>query len=180
MRKMPIDIADVADVVLGLDVVPLDEVRSRYGSEAAIMADFSGIYVDGEIYDVLNHGAGWKYNQLRFSIAHEIGHFYMHQKLFTELGFHALDGFLDWSNGVGWNKEEIEDEADEFAGRLLVPVDRLREEFGKLESAFDQSGIADWRTNSRLKLSAAEHIAQKFFVLDKVILKRFTNEDLWV
>lgn len=178
MSEVPIDTVFIADVVLRLDIIPFDDLRSRYGIEAAISADFTGIYVDGEIYDVIDGGGGWKFNRLRFSIAHEIGYFYMHRDEFEAKGFKNQEEFLAWTNFHGNRKYEIEQEANEFAGRLLVQPDRLTAEFRRLETSLN--GVLDnWRADESVRKDAAESIAHRFGVAPQVILTRFSRENLW-
>jgi len=60
----------------------------------------------------------------RFSIAHELGHYYLRHPQEEE------------SIGIGDDSEEwkiFESEANEFAGELLVPKDFLKEEYNKLK-----------------------------------------------
>jgi hypothetical protein len=178
MSEVPIDTVFIADVVLRLNIIPFDDLRARYGIEAAISADFAGIYVDGEIYDVIDGGGGWKFNRLRFSIAHEIGHFYMHRGEFEAKGFRTAEEFLTWTNLHGHRKYEIEREANEFAGRLLVPPDRLETEFRRLETCLN-GVLSHWRADESVRKDAAESIAQRFGVAPQVILTRFTRENLW-
>jgi hypothetical protein len=49
--RTPIDVFTFLEVDLGLDPIPFDELVAKYRVEAAIKADFSGIYLDA-------HGEG--------------------------------------------------------------------------------------------------------------------------
>lgn len=58
----PIDVFTFFEVDLGLDAIPFDDLLSKYRVEAAIKADFSGIYLDAEQYALMEKGPEWKLN----------------------------------------------------------------------------------------------------------------------
>lgn len=49
--RLPIDIFTFTEVDLKLDVIPFDDLAAKYDADAALLMDFSGIYVDAEQYD---------------------------------------------------------------------------------------------------------------------------------
>jgi hypothetical protein len=46
LGKVPVDVLTVIEVRLRLDVIPFDRLFEKYSVDAAVMPDFSGIYVD--------------------------------------------------------------------------------------------------------------------------------------
>ena len=72
--RTPLDVFTFFEIDLGLDPIPFNELTARYRVEAAIMADFSGIYLDAEQYALMERGPEWKLNRLRFTVAHELAH----------------------------------------------------------------------------------------------------------
>lgn len=178
MDSLPIDSLTIADLELGLNLIPFHDLRSRFRIEAALSADFTSIYVDAEIFDLIDTAPEWKLNRLRFSIAHEIGHFVLHREEFQREGFKSVETFFEWTASLGGRKYDIEKEANEFAGRLLVPREQLENEFNKVVKPFDDS-LPSWRSNSELRRQITEHIAPKFGVAPEVISVRFCREDFW-
>ena len=73
-NKLPLDLITFVELDLRLDIIPDDGVLRRFGADAAMMSDFTGIYVDSETYELIDSAPEWKLNRLRFSLAHEIGH----------------------------------------------------------------------------------------------------------
>ena len=70
--------------------------------------------------------AGQYPSRVRFSIAHELGHFYIpqHREILLKGRFHySLEGFR--------HKNEIERQADTFAAALLIPTKLLKERMGR-------------------------------------------------
>ena len=74
-QHLPVDVFSLAELRLRLDIIPFDDLFAKYDSDAAITQDFTGIYVDAEAYVFWEKGPVWKQNRLRFSVAHELGHY---------------------------------------------------------------------------------------------------------
>ncbi len=123
--QTPIDVFTFFEVDLGLDPIPFDDLAAKYRVEAAIKADFSGIYLDAEQYVLMERGPEWKLNRLRFTVAHELGHYHLHKDLPQASDFASLPDFARWTANYGGRKYTAEQEANEYAGRLLVPETRL-------------------------------------------------------
>jgi hypothetical protein len=79
--QTPIDVFTFLEVDLGLDPIPFDDLCAKYRVEAAIKADFTGIYLDAEQYKLMEKGPGWKLSRLRFTVAHELAHFFLHKDI---------------------------------------------------------------------------------------------------
>ena len=79
------------------------------------------IYVDEYQYDNF-------VEKYRFTLAHEVGHFVMHESVYEGLYFDSEQEFMEWlqsrpRNELGW----FETQANWFAGQLLVPTWPLQE-----------------------------------------------------
>ncbi|MEO7100713.1 MAG: ImmA/IrrE family metallo-endopeptidase [Luteolibacter sp.] len=177
-QRTPIDVFTFFEVDLGLDPIPFDDFTAKYRVEAAITADFTGLYLDAEQYSLMERGPEWKLNRLRFTIAHELAHFFLHRDLPQAENFSSLPNFARWTANYGGRKYTAEQEANEFAGRLLVPDIRLRslfEEFApeaeKLVPNFMQSGP--------LRDKFADKVAPRFGVNAQVIAVRLDRDEIW-
>jgi Zn-dependent peptidase ImmA (M78 family) len=179
LARLPLDMISIAELELRLDLIPFDDLYTKFNADAAIMADFTGIYVDAETYELIDSAPEWKLNRLRFSIAHEVGHWAMHRADISERGFTEFSQFARWTWENGGRKYEIEREANEFAGRLLVPIDRLRTLYEQFAESADQFLSTDWRLDPEIRRSAAKRLSQKFGVHPDAILVRFDREELW-
>lgn len=176
--SLPLDIFSVVELELGLDVIPFDDLAARYEVEAALTKDFTGIYVDADTYVFMERGPEWKLKRLRFSFAHEVGHYELHRDLAEGVSFQSVDAFGAWSRDHDGEKENLERQADEFAGRLLVPIERLEEEFARFASMADEA-FSNWRRDGNIRRKAAERIAERFGVSTQVVEIRFDREGLW-
>ena len=180
VAQLPLDLIAFVELDLRLDLIPYDGLRRDFGADAAILADFSGLYIDGEIFDRIDVIRGYQLNRLRFSIAHELGHLFLHREPFEAAGIQTADHLLDWLNDHNGRKYDYEREANEFAGRLLVPVDVLRECFDRMLPAMDaEYGRHAWVANAELRSKTAEMIAPRFGVHPIAIETRFDREGVW-
>jgi Zn-dependent peptidase ImmA (M78 family) len=120
LGNVPVDVLTTIEVRLRLDVVPFENLLTKYSVDAALMQDFSGIYVDKASYRYLEGRPLYEFNRLRFSLAHELGHCILHRKLTGESKFKTLDDFRNWMKSYNDARYSLEWEANEFAGRLLM------------------------------------------------------------
>jgi len=178
LAHLPVDVFTLAELEFKLDIIPFDDLYEKYEVDAALIQDFSGIYVDAEAYIIWEKGPRWKQRRLRFSVAHELGHFILHRKIAAELKFKTFDDFAVWTKGNHGQQYSLEQTANEFAGRLLVPVDRLR-------SSFDAFGnlakdvIPHWFTSPDMRHGFAEKLRDQFEVNTQVIEARLDREEIW-
>lgn len=178
--KLPLDLLTFVDIDLRLDLIPFDGLRREFGADAAVLADFSGIYIDGETYDLIDSAHEWQLNRLRFSLAHEIGHLVLHREFFEGQKLDSDGSFLQWLNEHNGEKYRLEQEANEFAGRLLVPVEVLQSHFESMKPAFNKLyGHHGWVNDPNVREKACEMIAPKFGVHRDAISTRFERESIW-
>jgi Zn-dependent peptidase ImmA (M78 family) len=129
LAHLPVDVFTLVELELKLDVIPFDDLFAKYNVDAALLHDFTGIYVDAEAYILWEKGPVWKQNRLRFTVAHELGHCVLHREIAAQQTFTSFAAFALWVRDHNGKKYSLEQEANEFAGRLLVPRDRLISDF---------------------------------------------------
>jgi len=176
--ELPVDVFSLVELDLRLDVIPFDDLSAKYQVDAALTPDFTGIYVDAESYILWERGPVWKQNRLRFTVAHELGHWAMHREYAARLKFASFEDFARHFKADDPGRYWLEKEANEFAGRLLVPVDRLREQFDRFAAQI-VSIIPDWLRSEDLRTKFADTVAPKFGVHQQTLLARLDRESLW-
>jgi Zn-dependent peptidase ImmA (M78 family) len=72
----------------------------------------------------------------------------------------------------------LEQEANEFAGRLLIPVERLRDLFDQFAGQIGAI-LPNWLRSEDLRFKFAEQVAPKFGVHTQSVLTRLDRESLW-
>jgi hypothetical protein len=176
--RTPIDVFTFLEVDLGLDPIPFDELVAKYRVEAAIKADFSGIYLDAQQYALMEKGPEWRLNRLRFTVAHELAHYYLHQDLPQQANFASLPDFARWTANYGGRKYTAEQEANEFAGRLLVPETRLGVLFDEFAEQAERL-MPNFMESGQLRDKFSERVAPRFGVNQQVIAIRLDRDGIW-
>lgn len=180
LREVPIDATYIAEIDLKLKPIPLHGLWADLNIDAALTSDLQGYYVDEESYECIlekvqnNH---WLENRLRFSVAHEIGHLVLHGDILTSLGFNDIHEYLAWRHTC-YAGPSPEYQADEFAGRLLVPREILLEEYDRI-CATVANEHEDWRRIEGTRERVARKLAPRFGVNYQVIETRLDREGIW-
>ena len=152
----PIDVFTFLEVDLGLDPIPFDELAAKYRVEAAIKADFSGIYLDAQQYALMEKGPEWKLNRLRFTVATNWPTIIFTRISPQESNFASMTDFARWTENYGGRKHKAEQEANEFAGRLLVPEARLGGLFDEFAARPNGSFRTSWKVDRSATSSRKE------------------------
>jgi hypothetical protein len=173
----PIDVIYIAEVILKLDVIPINNLFADEHIDAALLPDLSGVYMDEDAYMAWERGVRWVEQRLRFSFAHELGHYVLHKEEIAAHRFSTLSEFKQWAaDRSGYSSAEYQ--ADEFAGRFLVPWELLTREYDeKCESV--KTGNPQWREIEGMRSFIAGKIAPRFGVNRQVIEVRLDREGIW-
>ncbi len=177
-KSYPIDILYLIEFDLHLDILPIPGLKRAGDIDSFLLGDFSGIAVDEEEYMDDRY-----LNRIRYSAAHEIGHYILHRDIYDRCNFSSIKSVDEWINLIQQLPEEeynwLELQAYEFAGRLLVPVENLRNEINLLTPKIDLiKKIYPDIENQKLAEHIAPLIARKFDVSANVISKRINIEKI--
>lgn len=176
-QKFPVDIEEVIEFDLGLDIVPARQLCLKTGVEAFLSNDLKSIWVDYEKY---HH----EYTQarLRFTLAEEVGHYHLHKSIYVQgVNYESEGDFIRDVRGmdedcVTW----IDRQAREFAGRLLVPLEKLEEEIaknkGRIEDYLKTSTNND--CSDLAKEAFSRRVCANFKVSWEVVKNRIRSEKL--
>ena len=157
-NSIPVDIETIIDIKLKIDVIPLLNLKQRCDSDALISSDWKSIYVDQNEYLDERYQ-----NRLRFSLAHEIGHFVLHKDTHSSFKITSPEAFYRFIEKIP--KEQygfFETQANKFAGYLLAPRELLEEKLGteieKAKKAIDLNSF----DKILLKSYIANPLSKKF------------------
>lgn len=118
-NKLPIPIEDIVEIKMGIALYAVPGIKPLLGIDAFISSDFTQITVDEE--SLLKFP-----ERTRFSIAHEMGHFILHQDWYKKYGPQNIDDYLTFHERIDANSYKyIEIQAHTFAGLILVPTTEL-------------------------------------------------------
>lgn len=163
-NTIPVEIEDIIELKLNISVVPIPGFLKLTNMDALITSDWKYIYVDnGEYLDER------RYNRLRFSLAHEIGHFVIHKRVYDNFGIKTLDDYKKLYKDIpGRQYGYLECQANKFASYLLIPRKVLAIEMEKeLKNKYDPR----FKKIDRLALNSylAKPLAKVFKVSEEAV-----------
>jgi Zn-dependent peptidase ImmA (M78 family) len=174
---LPIDIEKIVEFRLNFIIEPKHGLFSSIDMDAYLNMDFNSIFVDYDFY--MNEKFA---NRLRFSFAHELGHFLLHKDIFTEFEILTIN---DWKNFIlnipDYEYSSFEWQANEFAGRLLVPHDHLVLSITEAAKLIKEKNLISYLENDpeAVLSSVSSLLGKPFGVSADVIKKRVEREGLW-
>ena len=173
----PLESVSIAEVVMRLNPIRFPELFFRFHLDAMISHDLKDILIDAKTYDAFESNRDWASMRLRFTVAHEIGHIVLHSNEITACNFCSLSDFKCWM-GDRTKPYTPEYQADEFAGRLLVPREPLLDWYDRNIQIIKNENPKGWQT-SATRSALSKRIAPHFGVNHEVIETRLDREGLW-
>lgn len=127
--------------------------------------EFSGILVREGAKSILGVNASHHPNRQRFTIAHEIGHFLLHEgdRVFVDRSYNV--SLRSSTSSLGTSVEEIE--ANSFASLLLIPERFLSEDLNNADVDLDDK-------------VAIGQLARRYRVSSQAMTFRLVNRSQWV
>ena len=174
---LPVNTEEIVEFRLKLDIEPVKYLLSTIDIDAYLKKDLSGIVVDYDCY--MNDKFA---NRMRFSFGHELGHFFLHKDLYTKFWIDSPEDWKDFILNVPENEyRSFEWQANEFAGRLLVPYRELESQTDKVREILrDNDLITLLEKDPDAVLSRiSSMLCKPFGVSTEVIEKRVKREGLW-
>lgn len=132
-KILPVDIEKIIDVALEVNIIPIPSLEKLCNTDTLITSDWKSLYIDKDLFEDER-----RQNRLRFSLAHEIGHYILHKDFYTDLKINSFEDFYGFIELIPTEQYGyIETQANKFAGHLLVPrsllKDKLDREFEKVQ-----------------------------------------------
>jgi Zn-dependent peptidase ImmA (M78 family) len=162
---------------LKLNIEPEHHLAQQTDMEAYLRSDLTGIVVDHDRYMDEKFA-----NRMRFSFAHELDHFFLHRELYERAAFESAEEWKEILLGLPEaDYTYFEYQANEFAGRLLVPREVLIHEIENASDVLKRNKMLDHiKSDPYAVLSAiSTRIGKTFGVSFEVIERRAEREKLW-
>lgn len=176
---IPVNIEKIFESKLGMNIEPLHFISDSMHIDAYLKPDFSGIVVD---YDQYMDNENRYENRLRFSFAHEIGHFILHKYIYDNFVIYNSKEYYNFITNAPVNEyKSFEWQANEFAGRLLVPPVKLKSELDNIFIKFEENDLTEILKNDPdyILERITPKLSKPFGVSEKVIQRRVKEENLW-
>jgi len=175
INRIPVPIVNITEIKLGIQPITIQGLMSRIDVDGFLTNDLKYIVIDKEIYMDER-----RETRLCFTYAHEVGHLILHEKEIKQCDFRTQDMWMHFHED--FLKDELnwfENQAREFAGRLLVPKERLIEEMQNLREKIDKLKSLLDDEKEALVDAISREICGKFNVSPQVIQKRIRIEKIW-
>jgi hypothetical protein len=176
-QQVPLDVELIVEADLRLELRPEANLFKKTEMDALLTSNRKTIMVDLDRFTKTN-----LQNRFRFTIAHEIGHYVLHEAMYKDVKFGSVDDWLDFFEDFPQIEyRKLEWHCDEFAGRLLIHRDLLRKKF---EEARAKLKGTEWEKVEQLPVYVVEamatEIAKFFGVSEQPVLIRLESESIWL
>jgi len=148
-EALPVPVEDIADTCAGLHVRDVEDMSAAPGCPPLEPGQsLSGLLLPsvGEIWVNAEEARQWPPRR-RFTIAHELGHWFLHQG--EQMPLFCRHAQVDDESVERPPLPSIEEEANNFAAALLMPAEMVRREYARgggdfaaLCRTFSSSGAA--------------------------------------
>lgn len=119
--KIPVDIENILEVGLKISIIPSPGLQDRGSVDSFISSNWKSVYVDNDRY-----ASDKYYRRIRFSLAHELGHFTLHKDIFESLEINSIEDYYRFYSECPQEQYNfLEAQANKFAGYLLMPCNLL-------------------------------------------------------
>ena len=147
-NSVPVEIEDIIDLKLKINIIPIPGLQDLCDTITLITSGWDSIYVDNKIFSDERY-----LNRLRFSFAHEVGHYILHKHIYETLNIKNIENFYKFFEIITPEQYGyLEAQANKFANFLLVPRDMLAKEKEKImkstKNLFDINSIDKNTLNS--------------------------------
>jgi len=161
--SVPVDIEKIVEIKLKIDIIPLPDFRKNSSLEALITSNWKSIYVDKDTYENQD-------NRLRFSLAHEIGHFLLHKEIYEGLNIKEITDFYRAVEEIPRKQYGyLETQANYFANFLLIPKEESILEKEKLLQKIKNEDIIKKADSKMVNSYLAEQLIHVFEVSAEAI-----------
>lgn len=171
---VPLDIFNIIEFDLDLEIRTVPGLRTAADTETVLLSDFKTILVDKD--DFVDPR---KENRLKYTLAHELGHICLHKSKTKNFLPRSVNEYIEIMLSVDESQYgRFEYQAYEFAGRLLVPKDKLIYELTGLSGEIENFLNDHPEGTNDLIPHLASKINDRFGVSTVVIEKRLEKEKI--
>ena len=171
----PVDVIEIAEIELDLELRTIAKLKEDSDTDALLLSNWTTILVDERQYMDERY-----INRLKFSVAHELGHLVLHKDIFESIPRNTISEWISFMQKLPEDQYGfLEFQANEFAGRLLVPKDQLGEAFEKVLQKAESGGLSRSKLQEQHLSYLCNGLIKEFEVSNEVIEKRLLKEEYW-
>ncbi len=170
--EIPVEIEQVVEFDFDMEIIPLEGLRDAIKVDAFLTNDLTVIYVDQYAMQFIEV-------RYRFSLAHELGHYWLHDELYQTTEIKSVKDFQRVQESLGKGYKWFEHQANWFAGLVLVPSASLKARFTRRVEQAKQQGLSE---SALLKFPFRQHLidgmARDFNVSELTMSIRLEKDEL--
>lgn len=165
-KPSPLDVMRILEIDLRIRIIPSPGLEVPANTNALISADWKNLIID------LNQYMDERYDRrTNFSVAHELGHFVLHKDLYEQLEINDIKAFYRFFSEVPEETyQQIEYQANEFAGNLMVPTKELSDAVQEITEKVKSREISPF--------AISEFMCNRFGVSGEVVIIRIAKEKI--
>lgn len=169
----PVPIEEIVEFDLSIDVIPIDGLKAEIRVDAFLTNDVERIYVDEW---VMKH-APVRY---RFSLAHEVAHYWLHDALYQECTIQSVRDWKELQANIGEEDYRwFERQANSLAGLILVAEDPLKSAFQSAANRLIAEGIKPRQIDHHpTRAAVIGELAKRFAVSEQTMEIRLERDGL--
>ena len=170
--SIPIPIEVIVEFDFGMEIIPIPGLKEELGVDAFLASDLGSISVDEYVLQFVRV-------RYRFSLAHEIGHYWLHDDLYQAVAIGSVGDWRKVQDEIGDQYRWFEFQANSFAGLVLVPPVVLKARFTRrVEEAkaagLDHAALLRYPLRQRM----VEGLAVEFDVSEQTMAIRLEKDGL--
>lgn len=131
---IPTPIEEIVEFDLSMDVIPIPGLKDEIATDAFLASNLESIFVDEE---TMVHVP----NRFYFSLAHEVGHWWLHDELYKVTEIESVAAWKEVYRSLGDDYRWFEFQANSFAGLVLVPPPSLKARFEVRVLEVEEAGM---------------------------------------
>ncbi len=172
-RTAPVPIEAIVEFDVSMDVRPVAGLKADLGVDAFLTNNLEWIYCDEWVISF----APARY---RFSLAHEIGHWWMHDQLYKTSEIKSVADYKRVAESIDFEDYRLfESQANNFAGLILAPKALLGDAYRQVRARVIEAGVpSDQVERHPTRGFVIRETAKRFELSESVIEIRLERDGL--
>jgi Zn-dependent peptidase ImmA (M78 family) len=167
--ELPIEIDLIIEKKFEIDLIPINGLKQISSTDAYLSRNLKEIGFDPEVTN----------KRIRFSLAHELGHFVMHRDIISSI---RINDYTEWKSTLkeipGWFWGKIEKQANQFAGFLLAPRDLIIQTISDYLSIIREAYKIIPNDIESIQQYLAIPLSKRFLISEEAMRIRLINEGI--
>jgi len=165
---IPVPIEEIAEFSLRLNIIPIPGIQDALEVDGFISSDFRSISVDQFVMEK-------RVRRYRFTLAHEIGHLWLHGQVFSKFNFNTVSDWKKFQAEMDVNDYRwLEFQAYAFGGLVLAPREALAARRAIYEQQIEKEGLVP--STEAAQFAVNRMLGSEFNVSPGVIEKRLAKD----